>query len=770
MSLKESKIKLVHKQLSVIMAICLLFSFMPPKKTEAAAVQPISIAQGDTSLGFNNGFDQSFWSVGDDAVMNSSGGILTPASGGKKGYMYFKDSLHLQENLSFNTKFSFKINNTGNTGGDGLAFVMQTNSNTAGGYGEGLGYSGISPSLAVEIDTYYNSSANDPYKSGDNSSHIAITLNGDYKEHLALKDLYSDENILLDYTNKTYSVWIDYNGNKMDVYFAEDETGNANKPTQTALSYNVNLGEVFGSVSDVFVGFSASTGWAYSKHEIRGVLFDSSYSDRGLEPNEHYKQETKPNAPSPLQVTKDHNSAYEVTPEPGSYVFYENENDVKSIHSGNSFLIDAAMNTDGKKYYYTLVKNGIQSERSPIEVTVVPVPEPAVYPLTVNSGSGAGAYEAGKNITIEANQAPEGKQFKRWIVMSETVALENSQSATTSFIMPEEAVEITAIYEDIPLPTYKVTVNNGSENGAYEAGKNVTIEADQAPEGKQFKGWIVISGTVALENSQSAMTSFIMPEEAVEITAIYEDIPTVDNGHISKEAKNADGAPKIKLNNDTDQLKNILLTDQEKERMKNSEDVKIQLMISDIDNTISKEEKQLIENALNGYKVAQYLDISLFKLIGNDNPISVTKVSNMIQITIDIPEYMLSEGSSTNREFMIVKVHDGKLQVLKDINTNDKTITFETDEFSTYSIIYADKDTTSSNEESTQEEKSDLTEDNEQTITQSTKDDNSNKDDQEGKLPNTSTSMANIMLTGLILSMIGGLLFLLNRKRVFIKK
>lgn len=79
-----------------------------------------------------------------------------------------------ENQISLNNPFDFTFdvflgNNDG--GADGIAFVLQPISTQVGSVGGGLGYEGITPSIAVEIDTYQN--ANDP-----TFDHVAIMSNG----------------------------------------------------------------------------------------------------------------------------------------------------------------------------------------------------------------------------------------------------------------------------------------------------------------------------------------------------------------------------------------------------------------------------------------------------------------------------------------------------------------------------------------------------------------------------------------------------------------
>ena len=67
---------------------------------------------------------------------------------------------------------------------------------------------------------------------------------------------------------------------------------------------------------------------------------------------------------------------------------------------------------------------------------------------------------------------------------------------------------------------YQVQVENGNGSGEYAAGREVTIEAPEQ-DGKKFVQWKVESGAVTLSDPTLAMTTFVMPEEDVKVTAEY---------------------------------------------------------------------------------------------------------------------------------------------------------------------------------------------------------------------------------------------------------
>jgi gliding motility-associated-like protein len=94
---------------------------------------------------------------------------LTQAINTQSGSVWNENQISLEDSFDF----SFDIYlGTNDEGADGIAFVLQPISTSIGSSGGGLGYQNITPSLAVEIDTYFNTW--DP-----GYDHVAIMANGD---------------------------------------------------------------------------------------------------------------------------------------------------------------------------------------------------------------------------------------------------------------------------------------------------------------------------------------------------------------------------------------------------------------------------------------------------------------------------------------------------------------------------------------------------------------------------------------------------------------
>ena len=154
-----------------------------------------------------------------------------------------------------------------------------------------------------------------------------------------------------------------------------------------------------------------------------------------------------------------------------------------------------------------------------------------------NGGSGEmsdlhGAYHFGENPTVLENtfSAPENKFFKGFNTAADGTGTAYQKGETL------EAIEgDVTLYAQWQVNLAKINI----EGGQFEAlsdlgivpGLSVQITADAAPAGQVFKMWIVKKGNVVLVDPQASTTSFIMPNESVDIQAIYADqIEAPDTG------------------------------------------------------------------------------------------------------------------------------------------------------------------------------------------------------------------------------------------------
>ncbi|WP_156092984.1 InlB B-repeat-containing protein [Lachnospira multipara] len=115
--------------------------------------------------------------------------------------------------------------------------------------------------------------------------------------------------------------------------------------------------------------------------------------------------------------------------------------------------------------------------------------------------------------------------------------------------------------------------------------------------------------------------------------------------------------------------------------------VNVWLDIQDMSATVPQADKDLVQNASTNLTVGMYLDINLFKKVGDNAATKVTETNGIVKASILIPESLWKAG----RTFEIIRVHDGVATAIE--GTYDENIhvfTFETDKFSTYALAYKD--------------------------------------------------------------------------------
>lgn len=159
---------------------------------------------------------------------------------------------------------------------------------------------------------------------------------------------------------------------------------------------------------------------------------------------------------------------------------------------------------------------------------------------------------------------------------------------------------------------------------------------------------------------------------------------TMSSGTVKKSVKVVEGAPNTALTTSTNDLKTSVLSNGEQQAVEDGSNANIELRIKNIDSSVSQTDKELVIASLGGYYVGEYLDITLWKKVGNSSESKVTSISNPISVTVSVPSSL--RGAS--REFAVLRVHNGSVSILKDQDSAANTVTFRTDRFSTYALAY----------------------------------------------------------------------------------
>jgi hypothetical protein len=179
---------------------------------------------------------------------------LTPAEGDKIGTAFTKRKA-VQTAKSFKAQFRYSLHDGSLAPGDGMAFVLQSRSAGAtGNGGGGVGYSGITRSIAIEFDTFQNPEANDP-----SNNYVGLLVNGNTGKHLEAET--PDAGVY----GAPRSVWVDYSAKrkKLKVFFSDG----SKKPKKPLFSHKLNLENVIEGKS-ARAGFTSSTGGSFQAADV----------------------------------------------------------------------------------------------------------------------------------------------------------------------------------------------------------------------------------------------------------------------------------------------------------------------------------------------------------------------------------------------------------------------------------------------------------------------------------------------------------------------
>lgn len=146
------------------------------------------------------------------------------------------------------------------------------------------------------------------------------------------------------------------------------------------------------------------------------------------------------------------------------------------------------------------------------------------------------------------------------------------------------------------------------------------------------------------------------------------------------------------------ELAESVLTQAEQARAASGENVKIWLEATEIQATevqATDEDQILITTVMNtslpGYSVGMYLDFTLWKQFNNEEPVQIHTTTEAVTIKFRVPEPLINADASVVRTYQIIRVHEGVTDVLPcSYDPVSQTISFETDRFSCYALVYTD--------------------------------------------------------------------------------
>ena len=142
---------------------------------------------------------------------------------------------------------------------------------------------------------------------------------------------------------------------------------------------------------------------------------------------------------------------------------------------------------------------------------------------------------------------------------------------------------------------------------------------------------------------------------------------------------------------DTAAVANAVLTPEQIQLVNDGGTIEIRVDVKDISDGIPLQDKETVEKGREAYgqylpdlTLGAYVDISVYIKTGEGGWNAVTETKEPIEVVIGVPEELRRDG----REYYIIRAHEGRHDLLNDMDDVLDTITIITDMFSSYAIAY----------------------------------------------------------------------------------
>ena len=155
--------------------------------------------------------------------------------------------------------------------------------------------------------------------------------------------------------------------------------------------------------------------------------------------------------------------------------------------------------------------------------------------------------------------------------------------------------------------------------------------------------------------------------------------------------------PQVTLDDETESLTNNIFRE-EMQAISGGATGEVKLT-AELKNEVSSAEQEIIDKAINeNTKIGANLDINLYKTI-YDETTQVTETAKEVNISVAVPEDLINTNTEVTRKYQVLRLHNGEAEILDcDFNKDSKKLSFKTDKFSTYTVIYTDAKTVGEDE------------------------------------------------------------------------
>lgn len=532
--------------------------------------------------------------------------------------------------------------------------------------------------------------------------------------------------------NRLFTFWVEYDGNNLYIRYANGSFDEAARPSepQILIEDHPDLSNIFAN-ENVQIGFISSIGYSKAQHTVHSVAFSNDFFENGIktEYEERYYVEDPEaldnyiTAGDKKYVLKESVKADKDIGQPAEIRDKSAESNYRSYkiadYSDNPLYPSSveSVKSDGTTVLYQFydlpqyeIEYWLEQDESKADTNQIGDKHYLKsYTLCEKAPAGslvsADLNSDGK-VGVTVNSKALSKTYKSFEGLKYSPETTDYAGHSEGTVSKDDSLIIRLYFDRITNPDKPTEPESPSEPTdpseptvpphTHEFGSNWVTDSKghhkecSCGEISEAGTHIEDNGTVTVKPTNDTMGEKVFKCSICGYVMRTSSIPPTDlsQGIFENDVQKEGNVPDTKFTTPIDKLAEAVLNDAEKELLKNGADIKISLIINDADNSVSEADRAEVTKALNGYMPGQYLDISLISRTGTENR-KITSTAEKLSITLTIPD-KLKPNSETDRTFAVIRVHDGKAEVLNDMDNDDNTITIETDCFSTYALCYKD--------------------------------------------------------------------------------
>lgn len=172
-----------------------------------------------------------------------------------------------------------------------------------------------------------------------------------------------------------------------------------------------------------------------------------------------------------------------------------------------------------------------------------------------------------------------------------------------------------------------------------------------------------------------------------------DDDTTVTSGSVS--VGTSVGSGNVSSATVDESLKDVVgFTPSEIAQINNGASASVTLEVKDISASVPAADKQTVTetaSGLNGdFKVGIYLDLSVIKTIGGNSK-TVANLTAPVKVSVALPDSLINTNRALYRQYKVIRIHGDQVDVLDaEFDAATKKLSFYSDKFSTYAVVYSD--------------------------------------------------------------------------------